>query len=213
MADAFEIERDGETLIVTPVTDLREVDFPQIEAGAKEILALLSSASVKNVIMDFWRTDYYGSTALGFFVKLWKRVLQRGGRMVFCNISKHEREILGVMRLDELWAICGSRDGLPMGLQGTWLEGNTPDWMGDYHTDINLQMNYWLADRAGLGETFPAFADYCLAQLPAWNKITQEQFQDPRNRYRNTSEKVAGWTVAFSTNPYGGLGWWWHPAG
>ncbi|MFF1595611.1 glycoside hydrolase N-terminal domain-containing protein [Streptomyces sp. NPDC058286] len=56
-------------------------------------------------------------------------------------------------------------------------------------------------------------ADYCLAQLPAWNKITQEQFQDSRNRYRNTSDKVAGWTVAFSTNPYGGLGWWWHPAG
>ncbi|MEU5061740.1 MULTISPECIES: glycoside hydrolase N-terminal domain-containing protein [unclassified Streptomyces] len=110
-------------------------------------------------------------------------------------------------------AICGSRSGLPMGLQGLWLEGNTPDWMGDYHTDINLQMNYWLADRAGLGETFSAFADYCLAQLPAWNKITQEQFQDSRNRYRNTSDKVAGWTVAFSTNPYGGLGWWWHPAG
>lgn len=109
--------------------------------------------------------------------------------------------------------ICGSRDGLPMGLQGLWLEGNTPDWMGDYHTDVNLQMNYWFPDRAGLGETFTAFADYCLAQLPAWNKVTQEQFQDSRNRYRNTSGKVAGWTVAFSTNPYGGLGWWWHPAG
>ncbi|MFI7383687.1 glycosyl hydrolase family 95 catalytic domain-containing protein [Streptomyces sp. NPDC049813] len=109
--------------------------------------------------------------------------------------------------------ICGSRDGLPMGLQGLWLEGNTPDWMGDYHTDINIQMNYWLADRAGLGATFPALADYCLAQLPAWSDVTQKQFNDPRNRYRNTSGKVAGWTVAFSTNPYGGLGWWWHPAG
>ncbi|MEU6841794.1 glycoside hydrolase N-terminal domain-containing protein [Streptomyces sp. NPDC046716] len=109
--------------------------------------------------------------------------------------------------------ICGSRDSLPMGLQGLWLEGNTPDWMGDYHTDINIQMNYWLPDRAALTDTFPAFADYCLAQLPAWNKVTQERFNDPRNRYRNTSGKVAGWTVAFSTNPYGGLGWWWHPAG
>ncbi|MFC9494979.1 glycoside hydrolase N-terminal domain-containing protein [Streptomyces sp. NPDC056982] len=109
--------------------------------------------------------------------------------------------------------ICGSRDGLPMGLQGVWLEGNTPDWMGDYHTDINVQMNYWLADRAGLGDTFTAFADYCLAQLPAWSEVTQKQFNDSRNRYRNTSGKVAGWTVAFSTNPYGGLGWWWHPAG
>ncbi|MFE7711053.1 glycoside hydrolase N-terminal domain-containing protein [Streptomyces sp. NPDC057486] len=109
--------------------------------------------------------------------------------------------------------ICGSRDGLPMGLQGLWLEGNTPDWMGDYHTDVNIQMNYWLSDRAGIGETFPAFAEYCLAQLPAWSRVTQQQFQDSRNRYRNTSGKVAGWTVAFSTNPYGGLGWWWHPAG
>ncbi|MCQ4210748.1 glycosyl hydrolase family 95 catalytic domain-containing protein [Streptomyces longispororuber] len=109
--------------------------------------------------------------------------------------------------------LCGSRDGLPMGLQGVWLEGNTPDWMGDYHTDINIQMNYWLADRAGDSDTFTAFADYCLAQLPAWSKVTQEKFQDSRNRYRNTSGEVAGWTVAFSTNPYGGLGWWWHPAG
>ncbi|MFF4837516.1 glycoside hydrolase N-terminal domain-containing protein [Streptomyces sp. NPDC001315] len=110
-------------------------------------------------------------------------------------------------------AICGSRDGLPMGLQGLWLEGNTPDWMGDYHTDINIQMNYWLPDRAGIGDTFTAFADYCLAQLPAWSEVTRQNFQDSRNRYRNTSGKVAGWTVAFSTNPYGGLGWWWHPAG
>ncbi|RFU87266.1 glycoside hydrolase family 95 protein [Streptomyces triticagri] len=109
--------------------------------------------------------------------------------------------------------ICGSRDGLPMGLQGLWLEGNTPDWMGDYHTDINVQMNYWLPDRAGLPDTFTALADYLLAQLPAWTEVTRKRFNDPRNRFRNTSGKIAGWTVAFSTNPYGGLGWWWHPAG
>ncbi|MZD09000.1 glycoside hydrolase family 95 protein [Streptomyces sp. SID5785] len=110
-------------------------------------------------------------------------------------------------------ALCGSRDGLPMGLQGLWLEGNTPDWMGDYHTDINIQMNYWFPDRAGAPDTFDAFADYCVSQLPAWSAVTQERFNDSRNRFRNTSGKVAGWTVAFSTNPYGGLGWWWHPAG
>ena len=33
-----------------------------------------------------------------------------------------------------------------------------------------------------------------------------------RNRFRNTSGRIAGWAVAFSTNPYGGSGWWWHPA-
>jgi alpha-L-fucosidase 2 len=109
--------------------------------------------------------------------------------------------------------ITGSRDGLPMGLQGTWLNNNTPDWMGDYHTDINIQMNYWITDRAGLSPNFDAFADYCLAQLPSWTKQTQRLYNDPRNRFRNSSEKIAGWAVAFSTNIYGGSGWWWHPGG
>ncbi|MDQ7803551.1 glycoside hydrolase N-terminal domain-containing protein [Amycolatopsis sp. A133] len=109
--------------------------------------------------------------------------------------------------------ITGSRDGLPMGLQGLWQNNNTPDWMSDYHTDINVQMNYWLADRAGLPESFTALADYCLAQLPVWTDSTERLFNDPRNRFRNTSGKIAGWAVAFSTNIYGGSGWWWHPGG
>ncbi|WP_410670259.1 glycosyl hydrolase family 95 catalytic domain-containing protein [Amycolatopsis sp. cmx-4-68] len=109
--------------------------------------------------------------------------------------------------------ITGSRDGLPMGLQGLWQNNNTPDWMSDYHTDINVQMNYWLADRAALPGSFTALADYCLAQLPVWTESTAKLFNDPRNRFRNTSGKVAGWAVAFSTNIYGGSGWWWHPGG
>ncbi|GHB78187.1 hypothetical protein GCM10010377_80500 [Streptomyces viridiviolaceus] len=109
--------------------------------------------------------------------------------------------------------IAGSLGSLPMGLQGLWLDGNDPDWMGDYHTDINIQMNYWMADRTGLSPCFDALTDYCLAQLPAWTDLTRRLFGDPRNRYRNSSGKTAGWTVAISTNPHGGNGWWWHPAG
>ncbi|MEU9392852.1 glycoside hydrolase N-terminal domain-containing protein [Streptomyces sp. NPDC048324] len=109
--------------------------------------------------------------------------------------------------------ISGSRGSLPTGLQGLWLDGNDPAWMGDYHTDINIQMNYWMADRVGLSGCFEAFTDYCVAQLPSWTDLTRRLFNDPRNRYRNSTGKNAGWTVAISTNPYGGGGWWWHPAG
>lgn len=109
--------------------------------------------------------------------------------------------------------ISSSRGGLPVALQGPWLDGNDPDWMGDYHTDINIQMNYWMADRTALSRNFDAFTDYCVSQLPVWTELTQTLFNDPRNRFRNSSGKVAGWTVAFSTNIYGGLGWWWHPSG
>ncbi len=108
-------------------------------------------------------------------------------------------------------AITGSRGILPANLQGIWLDNNNPMWHSDYHTDINIQMNYWLADRAGLPSCFEIFADYCLAQLPGWTATTQSLFQDSRNGFRNSSGKVAGWTTAISTNIWGGGGWWWHP--
>jgi len=111
-------------------------------------------------------------------------------------------------------AITSSRGTLlPANLQGLWLDNNSPAWHSDYHTDINLQMNYWLADRSALPSCFEIFADYCLAQLPGWSATTQSLFQDSRNGFRNSSGRVAGWTIAISTNVWGGGGWWWHPAG
>ena len=109
--------------------------------------------------------------------------------------------------------ITGSRTGLPMNLQGVWVHNNNPDWYADYHTDINIQMNYWLADPAGLGENAYALARYCVSQLPVWTDVTGRLYNDPRNRFRNSSGKIAGWAIAFSTNIYGGSGWAWHPSG
>lgn len=117
------------------------------------------------------------------------------------------------LQLARYLTITGSRDGLPTNLQGLWLDNNEPDWMSDYHTDINIQMNYWPTHRFGLAEHAEPLLDYCLAQLPQWSKQTRELFNDPRNRFRNTSGRIAGWTVAISTNVHGGNGWWWHPAG
>lgn len=106
----FEIEQQNDTIIVVPVVDLRELEYQRIEAGAKKILELLDGTGIKNVVLDFHKTDYYGTSALGVFLKLWKRVRMRSGRMVFCNVSDHEREILKIMNLDRMWPICASRN-------------------------------------------------------------------------------------------------------
>lgn len=106
----FDVERDGEVLILVPRTDLRESDYLEIEAGARDLLDLVSAPDVKGLVLDFHRTDYYGSTALGFFLRLWRRVGGRGGRMAFCNLSSNEGEILAVTRLDTLWPVYPSRD-------------------------------------------------------------------------------------------------------
>ncbi len=106
----FDVERDGDVLILIPRADLRETDYQDIESGGRSLLDLVSAPEVKGVVLDFHRTDYYGSTALGFFLRLWKRVGGRGGRMAFCNLSANESEILAVTRLDTLWPAYPSRD-------------------------------------------------------------------------------------------------------
>jgi alpha-L-fucosidase 2 len=35
---------------------------------------------------------------------------------------------------------------LPANLQGLWNDSNNPPWRSDYHSNINVQMNYWLAE-------------------------------------------------------------------
>jgi stage II sporulation protein AA (anti-sigma F factor antagonist) len=117
-SSVFEVQQTGQTLIVTPLVDLREFDYGQIEKEAADVLDQLAQTQARNVILDFHRTDYYGSTALGFFVRLWKRVRQRGGRMAFCNVSAHEKEILEVTSLDRLWPICSSREEALRAVEG-----------------------------------------------------------------------------------------------
>jgi anti-anti-sigma factor len=106
----FQTERQDDTIIVTPVLDLNEFEFQRIEAGAGAILRLLEDTHLKNVVVDFHRVDYFGSTALGFFVKLWKSARKKDGHMALCNVSEHEKEILKGTMLDNLWTICASRE-------------------------------------------------------------------------------------------------------
>lgn len=42
---------------------------------------------------------------------------------------------------------------LPANLQGIWCKDYEAPWQSDFHTNINLQMNYWPAEATGLPET------------------------------------------------------------
>ena len=53
--------------------------------------------------------------------------------------------------------ISSSREGsLPANLQGVWANKIQTPWNCDYHTDINIQMNYWPADVTNLPECHPS---------------------------------------------------------
>lgn len=56
--------------------------------------------------------------------------------------------------------ISSSRPGtLPATLQGIWNDRIAPPWFCGWHFDINVQMNYWLAETANLSECHEPFID------------------------------------------------------
>jgi anti-anti-sigma factor len=109
VAALFAIDREDETVVVTPLADLGELAYPQLEAGANELLGVLDHAPARNLVLDFHRAAYNGSTVLPFFLRLWMRVSRHSGRMALCNITAHEKDLLRITKLDQLWPICGSR--------------------------------------------------------------------------------------------------------
>ena len=55
---------------------------------------------------------------------------------------------------------CSRPGTLPANLQGVWNHSNRPAWAGDYHSNINVEMNYWPAETANLAECHVPFIDY-----------------------------------------------------
>jgi anti-anti-sigma factor len=104
----LDVERQGDTLVLVPAQDLRELECDRVEGAAGDVLGLLQDPSIRNIVIDFHRTDYFGSTALSFFLMVWKTIRQRQGTLALCNVSAHENEILDVAGL-HFWPICASR--------------------------------------------------------------------------------------------------------
>ncbi len=48
--------------------------------------------------------------------------------------------------------ICSAPGRLPANLQGVWSKDMWTPWTGDYHININLQMNYWPMEALGLSD-------------------------------------------------------------
>lgn len=122
----FEIECVGDTVIVNVQADLGEFEYEELVDEAQEAFDQLQAAShKKHVIIDFGHSDYFGSTAVGLLVNLWRRVRQRGGQMAICGLSAHEKEILKATNLDTLWPTCDSREAAHRFVTGTGMPGNS----------------------------------------------------------------------------------------
>ena len=81
--------------------------------------------------------------------------------------------------------------GLPANLQGIWAWQMNPPWNADYHTNINIQMNYWPAEVANLSE----------CHLPLFDLM--DGLVKPGGRVAEVNYGARGWVVHHLTDPWG----------
>lgn len=105
--------------------------------------------------------------------------------------------------------ISSSRPGcMPANLQGLWNWINSPAWRSDYHSNINVQMNYWMTEPSGLGECFLPFSDYIMAMRDIQLIKTPELVKHP-----NGEVAKRGWAVKTENGIFGGFSFVWNYPG
>lgn len=95
--------------------------------------------------------------------------------------------------------ISSSRGGaVPSNLQGLWNNVNNPPWECDYHSNINIQMNYWPAEVTNLAECHMPFINYvsteAMKQDGPWQRVARK-------------EGCRGWAVHTQNNLFGYSDW------
>lgn len=89
-------------------------------------------------------------------------------------------------------SICSTRPGLlPPNLQGLWAHQIQTPWNGDYHLNINAQMNHWPVEVANLSELHEPFIDL-IKTLAEEGKKTAKAYYD-----------APGWVCYMISNVWG----------
>ena len=199
---------DAITIIFTAATNYSNIreDSWKGEEPASKIEKILKQASTKSyeALLKAHVEDYQ---------KLFNRLSLNLG-LDHPNLPTHQRLInykknadlaieALIFQFGRYLLISSSRKGgLPANLQGLWNESNNPPWGSDYHSNINIQMNYWLAEPTNLSECHIPYLDYI-------NSIREVSKINTRKEYPNTR----GWTVRTENNIFGGMSYLWNTPG
>ena len=71
--------------------------------------------------------------------------------------------------------ISSTREGsLPPNLQGLWANTFQTPWNGDYHTNINVQMNHWIVEQGNLSELHLPLAELTLGLIESGEKTAKD---------------------------------------
>ena len=109
-SDDFRLEWHGNTVVITPASNVEAMSWELIEQAAEIVMAPLKTHKSPMVVFDLSEVSYFGSVFLALLLRCHTAVKSRGGELVLCGASKMARELLRITALDTLWAIYDKKD-------------------------------------------------------------------------------------------------------
>ena len=113
----IEVELLDDIAIMTPLNDIATMTplkglgaFDFSSNDAREAMQALDKDSIKHVLVDLHRTDYFGSSVVGWLLTLHDCAKQIGGSVAICSISDNEKTVLECMKVDRMFHFYPSRD-------------------------------------------------------------------------------------------------------
>jgi alpha-L-fucosidase 2 len=182
----------GTSYVLNYTTDFRGADphvaAQRLEAAAKKSYAKLKSAHIADYQKYFRRVNIdLGSTAaakLSTDIRLRNYGDGRNDPALTALFFQYGRYLM----------ISSSRpdNPLPANLQGIWTDGLNPPWQSDYHVNINLQMIYWPAEPANLGEM----------EMPLLNMTTNFVTPGSKTAKAYFGPESPGWVLGYTANAW-----------
>jgi|GEM_PF-2061165 len=147
-------ERWGDTLLVLPRGDAAGFSVAAVNTEMASIMTLAEAGTTKHLVIDLAGGNYFGSVVLGALIQLGSAVRARGGRIALCGASADMRDILQLMKLDQMWEMFADRGSalrsiakIPLNEQ-LWAQRRKFAWLAVIATCALL---YWFLPRSRYG--------------------------------------------------------------
>ena len=98
---------EGEVRIVELV-DRKILDEAVISQISQQLFPLVGQAAPR-MVLDFINVGHMSSSALGMLITLLKRIREKGGKLILCNIRPSIYEVFAITRLNEVFTISPTR--------------------------------------------------------------------------------------------------------
>ncbi len=172
------------TLFITAATDFREHDAAGMKAACARNLRSAATRSFSELRRE--HVADYRSYADRCNLRLLDgpdplRAMATDKRMErLKNGGEDAGLIASYFKYGRYMLISSSRPGtLPANLQGIWNESLDPPWGSKYTVNINVEMNYWMADSANLSELHTELFDL-LDSTRKFGAVTARKYYNAR---------------------------------